>query len=261
MNRITAAFRRAFVVLALPVVLVGGWWVLTAGSTSFYWPPLHAIADIFGPTWLHGRVSSDIVPSIMRLLAGYLAALVTGVATGTLIGSQRTVRAVLEPVLEFFRAIPPPAVIPVLMLIAGIGDGMKVLVIMFGCVWPILLNTAAGVQAIDPMLRDTARSYRLRPWSRIVHLVLPGAGPQIATGARQALSVGLILMVISEMFAASNGVGFTIIEFERQFEIPEMWTGIILLGLIGVLLAMVFHVVESRVLSWYHGARAAEQKR
>jgi len=76
------------------------------------------------------------------------------------------------------------------------------------------------------MIVRMSRSYRLRPWSRTVHLVLPGAGPQIATGARQALSVGLILIVISEMFAASNGVGFTIIQFERQFDIAEMWSGI-----------------------------------
>jgi ABC-type nitrate/sulfonate/bicarbonate transport system permease component len=131
---------------------------------------------------------------------------------------------------------------------------MKVLVIVFGCVWPILLSTAQGVRSIDPTLRDTARSYRLTLRSRIFHLILPGASPQIAAGARQALSVGLVLMVISEMFAASNGIGYSIIQFQRNYDIPQMWTGIVLLGLIGVGLAFLYRMVESRWLSWYHAS-------
>ena len=91
------------------------------------------------------------------------------------------------------------------------------------------------------------------------HLVLRGASPQIFAGARQSLSIGIILMVISEMFAASNGIGFTIVQFQRTFAIPQMWSGIILLGIIGVLLAFVFRAVEGRALRWYIGLRAAQR--
>jgi ABC-type nitrate/sulfonate/bicarbonate transport system permease component len=124
----------------------------------------------------------------------------------------------------------------------------------------VLLNTVEGVRALDEVLSDTARSYRMRRRSRLIHLVLRGASPQIAAGARQALSIGIILMVISEMFAASNGVGFTIIQFQRSFAIPQMWTGIILLGLIGIALSMVFRVVEARLLSWYTGLRTSQRE-
>jgi ABC-type nitrate/sulfonate/bicarbonate transport system permease component len=86
---------------------------------------------------------------------------------------------------------------------------------------------------------------------------LPAASPQIVTGARQALSIGIILMVISEMFAASSGLGFTIVQFQRGFQIPEMWSGVLLLGLIGVGLAMLFRLAERWVLRWYHGIHAA----
>jgi ABC-type nitrate/sulfonate/bicarbonate transport system permease component len=79
------------------------------------------------------------------------------------------------------------------------------------------------------------------------------------TGLRQALSIGIILMVISEMFAASNGLGFAIIQFERSFAVPEMWTGIIMLGLIGIVLAQLFRMVERRVLAWYHGWRQSQR--
>jgi ABC-type nitrate/sulfonate/bicarbonate transport system permease component len=257
---VLTALRRIALLLAVPIVLVAAWWAATAGSEDFYWPPLGTILGTFDDTWLHGRLTSDVLPSVGRLLAGYLLALLVGVGLGVAIGSVRTLRALLEPVLEFFRAIPSPVLVPILMLFAGIGGGMKILVIVSGCVWPVLLNTVEGVRALDEVLADTARCYRMRPHSRLVHLVLRGASPQIVAGARQALSIGVILMVISEMFAASNGIGFTIIQLERSFAIPQMWSGIILLGLIGIVLSAVFHVVETRVLAWYTGLRRAQRE-
>jgi ABC-type nitrate/sulfonate/bicarbonate transport system permease component len=149
--------------------------------------------------------------------------------------------------------------VPILILFAGIGDAMKVLVIVFGCIWPVLLNTVEGVRAIDPVLEETASSYGIRGVARLRHLVLRGASPQIFTGMRQSLSIGIILMVISEMFASSNGLGFTIIQFQRGFAIPEMWSGIILLGLLGVLLSLLFQAVEGRALAWYHSVRRSHQ--
>ncbi|MGH3354931.1 MAG: ABC transporter permease [Nocardioidaceae bacterium] len=251
--------RRAVLVLGLPVLLVATWWFTTVNSTSFFWPPLREILAAFADTWFSGRITADVLPSLVRLLIGYLLALLLGIGIGTAIGLSSTLRSVVEPVLEFFRAVPPPVLVPVIMLFAGIGDVMKVLVIVSGCVWAVLLNTVEGVRGIDEVLRDTARCYRLGARSTLLHLVLRGASPQIATGARQALSIGIILMVISEMFAASNGLGFTIVQFQRSFAIPEMWSGIILLGLIGVGLAGIFHLVERRALGWYHGLRTTER--
>jgi len=175
------------------------------------------------------------------------------------VGASRTLRGYVEPILEFFRAIPPPVLVPVLILFAGIGNTMKVLVIVSGCVWPVLLNTVQGVRAIDATLSETARCYGITGVSRLRHLTVRGASPQIFTGARQALSVGIILMVISEMVAANNGLGFTIVQFQRSFAVPEMWTGIIVLGLLGVLLSIAFRAVESRMLAWYFGLRRAQR--
>jgi ABC-type nitrate/sulfonate/bicarbonate transport system permease component len=149
--------------------------------------------------------------------------------------------------------------VPVLILFAGIGDMMKVLVIVSGCLWPILLNTVEGVRAVDEVLVETSRCYRVRGPARLWHLVIRAASPQIVTGMRQALSIGIILMVISEMFAASNGLGFTIIQFQRTFAVTEMWTGIFLLGLLGFLLALLMRLFERRVLNWYYGLRHAQR--
>ena len=259
----TRLLTRAVQAAVLPVVLVAVWWWGSADSESFYFPPLRTVVEVFPQTWFAGgsraRLVADVVPSLARLVVGYGLASLVGVGVGLLIGSFRTLRALTEPVLEIFRAIPPPATVPLLVAVAGIDDLMKVLVILFGCVWPILLNTVEGVRAVDPVLADTCRSYGIRGPARVRSLVLRSASPQIMTGLRQALSVGIILMVISEMFAASEGIGFTVVQFERTFAIPEMWTGIIVLGLLGVGLSVAFRATERRVLGWYEGLRRAHR--
>lgn len=276
-SALRSVLRSVLLVVGLPAVLLAVWWVLTASSTSYFNPPLRTIVATFGETWFEGpagqgsagpdsvgqgfagsRIVTDVVPSVLRLLAGYAVALVVGVVLGVAIGSSRALRAFAEPVLEFFRAIPPPVLVPILMLFLGIGTSMKIVVIATGCLWPILLNTVEGVRGLDPVLRDTARAYRLGRVATVRHLVLRGASPQIVTGARQALSIGIILMVISEMFAAKDGLGFSIVQFQRSFAIPEMWSGVILLGVVGVLLSLVFRAVTNAVLRWYLGYRQSQ---
>jgi ABC-type nitrate/sulfonate/bicarbonate transport system permease component len=255
--RVTRIALRTARLFALPILLVLVWWYASVTSQNYYLPTPGVIAGTFGDVWNAERLRTDALPSVVRLLAGFALAGVLGVALGVLIGSSPKLRAFSEPVLEFFRAIPPPVLVPVLILFAGIDSTMKIAVIVSGCIWPILLNTVEGVRAVDPVLADTCRSYGIGGTTRLRTLVLRSASPQIMAGLRQALSIAIILMVISEMFAASSGLGFTIVQFQRSFAIPEMWTGIVLLGLLGFTLAMAFGVVERRVLSWYHGLRRA----
>ncbi|MDT0269668.1 ABC transporter permease subunit [Streptomyces sp. DSM 44915] len=251
--------RALLYLFGLPAALIGLWWVLAARSDTFYYPTLDRILSAFGETWFSQRLLDDVVPSLGRLAAGYLGAVLLGVGLGVLLGSRRRLRALAEPVLEFFRAIPPPVLIPVLMLFSGIGDTMKIVVIITGAVWPVLLNTVEGVRAVDTVLADTARCYRITGVTRLRRLVLPAASPQIVAGMRQALSISIILMVIGEMFASSSGLGFAIVQFQRSFAIPEMWSGILLLGLLGFGLSLLFGLFESRVLGWYRGLRQSQR--
>ena len=252
--------RKAVVVVALPALLFAAWWFLSASSTSIYAPPLSDIVVQLDRVWVEdGRFTTDVLPSVARLAAGYGLAVAIGVTLGVALGASRTARQVLEPLLEFFRAVPAPVLIPVLILLAGVDTTQKVLVIASGAVWPVLLNTVEGVRATDETLSDTCRSYGITGWSRLRHLVLRSASPQIVTGMRQALSIAVILMVISEMFASDNGIGNAVLEFQRSFAIPEMWSGILVLGLLGVTLALLFRVFENRTLAWYYGLRRAQR--
>lgn len=245
--------------VALPLILIGAWWIYTLNSTSFFVPEPVELVETFISTWITGeRLTADVLPSLRRLGMGLALAIVLGILLGLLIGLNRTVRALTEPVFEFFRALPPPVLIPVLMLLIGVGNTMQVAVIVSGCIWPILLNTIEGVRGIDPVQSETSRSYGISGFSRVRHQILPAAAPPIMAGVRQSLSIALILMVISEMFATSSGLGFTIVQFQRSFAIPEMWSGIAVLGIIGVTLSFIFQFVERRVLRWYHGLKEVE---
>ena len=155
--------------------------------------------------------------------------------------------------------MPPPVLIPIIAVLVGANDAMKIVVIVAGAVWPVLLNTIEGVRATDSVMTETAHSFALTPSERLRFLVLPAASPRIMAGVRQSLSIALILMVISEMFFSSSGLGFKIVYFQRNYLIAEMWSGIVLLGLIGVLLATIFGFVERRVLRWYHGIKEVER--
>jgi len=252
------AARIAYVVV-LPVVLLAAWWFGSANSVSPFFPPLQDILEAFPSVWFEGRMWNDVVPSLVRLLAGYGIALVVAILLGVAIGSYNGLRAFLDPVLEFLRAVPPPVLVPVFILFARPGDELQVFIIAFGCVWPILLNTIEGVRAVDEVQRDTASCYRYGRVRRFFGLTLPSASPQIFTGARQALSVAIILMVISELFVSTNGLGYSVVQFQRTFQVVNMWTGIILLGIIGVVLSLLFRLVESRALAWYVGLRRSER--
>jgi ABC-type nitrate/sulfonate/bicarbonate transport system permease component len=243
--------------ITVPLALLALWAVWSAGSDTFYFPPLTKILETFGDTWLFERVGSDVVPSLVRLAMGYAFAVIAAVAIGIPLGLSRVARRATSPIVEFLRAIPPPALLPFAVVVLGVGNAGKVFLIAFVCVWPVLLNTIDGVTGIDPTLNETARSYGIRGRERLRSIVLPAAAPQIFAGMRTSLSLALILMVISEMVASTNGIGFFVLQSQRSFAIPEMWSGILLLGLLGYALNAAFVLVERHVLAWHRGARAS----
>ena len=249
--------RYAALELAVPVALLVLWGVWSSGSDTYYFPPLTDILSTFADTWVFERVGSDVVPSLVRLGLGYAIACIVAVAAGLALGLSPALRRATDPMVQFLRAIPPPALLPFGILVLGVGTSMKVFIIAFVCLWPVLLNTIDGVAGVDPTLRETARVYGIGPRDRLLRVTLPSAAPQIFAGMRTSLSLALILMVISEMVASTNGIGYFVLQSQRSFAIPEMWSGILLLGILGYVLNAVFLLVERRVLRWHRGSRAS----
>ncbi|WP_233580383.1 ABC transporter permease [Streptomyces triticirhizae] len=241
--------------LALPVAVLVGYGVWASRAQSFYFPPLDEIGRYFNELWLFDRVGSDLVPSLVRMGAGYLASVVVGVSLGLLLGMSRVLRTAAEPVVEFLRALPAPALIPFSLLLFGSGDSSKIFVIVLGAVWPILLNSIDGVRGVDAQQLDMARAYRIPLAARVTRIILPAAAPRIFAGMRTSLAIAIILMVVSEMVASSDGLGYFVLEQQRSFAIPEMWTGIILLGVLGYVLNWLFLRLERRVLAWHFGLK------
>ena len=254
--------RRALLIgveIAVPVVVIAVIWFWSAGSDVYYFPPLKDVLTTFKDAWLFDRMGSDVVPSLVRLFIGYFIAVAVGVGGGIALGLSPVLRRMSEPIVEFLRAVPAPALLPFALLVLGVGNDSKIFVIAFVCVWPILLNAVDGVAGVDPTLVDTGRVFRIPASDRLRHVVLPAAAPQIFAGMRTSLSLALILMVISEMVASSNGIGYFVLQSQRSFAIPEMWSGIILLGLLGYAFNAVFLLVERRALAWHRGARAGSE--
>ncbi len=257
--RLVARSRSLGVSLVVPVVVVVLWWVLSAESTSAFFPPLTTILTNFRQTWLFARFGSDIAPSLIRFILGYLLSIVVGIALGVLLGRLRLLDRAFQPAIQFTRSIPATALVPVSITLMGIGSAPKVWLIAFVCVFPILLNTIDGVRGIEPGLEDVGRSFRLTRRQRVLAIQMPAAAPQIFAGMRISLAIAIIMMIVTEMVGATSGIGFVTLNAQQSFEIPLMWSGIILLGVLGALLNFLFTLVERRVLRWHYQSSGSVQ--
>lgn len=241
--------------LWLPVVLVAAWWVLSADSQSLFFPPLHDIVTQAREKFLSSEATDNLLPSLGHLFAGFAIASVAGVLLGVLLGANRWVRAAVEPLIHFLRALPAPALLPFAIIAFGIGATMKIWVIAFTAFFPVLLNAMDGVRGRDPMTQEVARAYRVPAALRFTSIVLPAALPQIFAGLRVGLQTSLLLMVVSELVASTGGIGFVILQSQQLFATPTMWAGIVVLGALGYVLNLLFGLVERRALRWYLGAQ------
>jgi ABC-type nitrate/sulfonate/bicarbonate transport system permease component len=237
-----------WVVAALLLLL----WQLYAESAQELYLP--TFADSAAAAWdlLTGTaLTSDVLPSVGRFALGYAIGCAVGVAVGTPLGYLRPLEPWVRPVLEFLRALPATAILPLALLVLGANGGMRVAVIAFGACWPVLLNALDGARHVDPVLIETGRVSGLGRTAILRRIVLPASLPQIFAGLRIALGIALIVMVLSEMYGASSGLGFEILNSQRRFMVPETYGGVLVLGLIGWSVSVLFTRLEQRALAWH----------
>lgn len=235
----------------LPVGLVAVWWFASAGTNSFFFPPLNRIVAVTWRDLASGELLHHLRVSLLNMVAGLAISAVIGMVAGLIIGEWRALREATEPFLNFVRAIPPAAVVPIVIVAMGIGPEPKIFLIVFACTWPILLNTIDGVRGMNPQMQEMARAFRIPFGLRNRRILFMAALPQIMAGLRIALAVSLVLMVISEFVGASAGLGFYIRAKKEAFAMAEAWGGTLLTGLLGYLLSAIFLRFERWALHWH----------
>jgi len=245
-----------------------GWQALTvAASDPFFPTPATILAQMYR-LWFSGPPShlfltdlavGNILPSLLRLGLGFALGTMVGVGLGIAIGRSRWAYDFLDPVLQFFRAIPPPTLVPVFIVLFSLGAPMQVASIVFSVLWPVLLNTADGARTVEPLQVETARAFRLTAVERLRFVIVPGTLPKLFAGLRLSLSLSLILMVFSELQpGAADGIGFQLVEATTRFDYETVWAAIVLLGVLGYLLNAALLAVERRVLAWHRSSRRVD---
>lgn len=220
-----------------------------------YLPALQNVAAGYVRLWHGDLLMNAIVPSVTRLGIGLLIAVVLGCVLGIVLGYLRSLDPWMRPVLEYLRFIPAVAILPAALLLFGPTDTMRIFVIAFGSVFPVLLAAIDGARRVEPVLLDVARVSGLSLHERLFRVILPAASPSIFAGIRIALSIALVMMVISELIAADDGLGFYILRNQRLFQTANVYAGVLTIGTIGLVLTLGLLAVEKRVLAWYRGWR------
>ena len=255
-----ALFQTRWSGLGLIVLLLIGWEALARSGVlaTVAFPPFTRVFDALWALVKTGQIAGLLLPSLERLFIGYCLALFFGVAFGIAMGYFRQAYVLFEPLTEILRPIPSPAYVPIAILFLGLGNEMKIFVIAFTCFFPILLNTYSGVRAVDVIQINTARTFGKSASATLLKVILPAALPHIFTGMRISLAIALIMVVISEMVASVDGIGYFILNAQRSFRVPDMYAGVITLGLVGYTLNALFVRLERYVLRWHIDANRRE---
>lgn len=237
------------------LTLITAWELAAHGDwiNALIVPPPSKIFKIFSELVVSGQIPMQILVSMKRALAGYLLAAVLFIPLGVLMGVSPTMHRLFEVTIEMLRPVPPPVVIPVALLFFGLGDEMKIFVILFSCAWPILLNTIDGVRGVDWVLLNTAKTFGLSRVKTVCQVILPACLPQIMTGLRVSLPIMLILVVISEMIGSTDGIGYFVLDSQRRFRVAQMYAGMLALAILGYSLNQLFNLLQWFLLPWQRG--------
>lgn len=239
--------------LVVPVMLLAAW---SAASylelaPSYLLPsPDRVFFRTLPQELAKGRILIDSVESIRRVVLGIALATLTAVPLGICLGYWRESRRWTSTLINAGRVLPPASLIPLAVIWFGIGDAPALFLIWFTCFWPILLNAAVGVQGVERLFRDSALTLGARPSQIMATVLLPGALPQIVAGIRIAFGLGWSVVVTSELLAVRNGVGFYIWNARLMFSMDQVFVGILVIGIIGVVLDALLRKAQRRMFRW-----------
>lgn len=267
------AWSDAGVGLVVPLVALGLWqWVAVNGWVNpqvlpapldvgrkwvAYLLPLVPYADYTGGGWLRwalsGELPLDVMASLYRVAVGFLLGAALALPLGLAMGASRVVHAWLNPLVQVLRPIPPIAYIPLAILWFGLGDPPALFLIALGAFFPVLMNTIAGVRQVDGIYLRAARNLGAGGTAMFLRVILPAAVPYILSGVRIGIGTAFIVVIVSEMIAVNDGLGFRILEAREYFWSDKIIAGMISIGLLGLAIDIGMNRLNNHLLRWHRG--------
>src|SRR5690349_5024066 len=232
----------------LPLILGLSAWQAFGPAKSPYFPRPSEWVDSVLFLERSGKLWPAFAATVTTFVAGVALACVIGFVLGILIGRSRGLRRALGPLLEFCRGLPPPVLVPVAVLLLGYAESLKLLVVVWVSIWPILLNTATATGLIDELLLDVSRTFHFGPVTTVRKIVAPAVIPPFLLGVRIAIPLAIIITLLVEMLTSLPGIGSLIVTSQRQFRSAEVYGLLALVGVFGLLVNAVFGAIEQKVL-------------
>jgi NitT/TauT family transport system permease protein len=234
------------------IVAIAVWqafWSSGKISPLFFTGPSSVVAR-FGEEWSHGRLKSDMAYSGTNFVIGVGLAIAAGVVLGVIIGWYRRLAMVFEPFVNALYATPRVALVPLILIWFGIGMWSKVFIVFINAFFPVLINTIGGIRATDADLLRAARAFCASDWQIFKTVAIPGAVPFILTGVRQSVALGLIGVVVGEMFGGSQGIGYMVNYGGQTFQTDTVFLGVVIIAFAGIVLTWLAERLEKRFSRW-----------
>lgn len=215
-----------------------------------YLPRVGTVFGALGGYLASGQFWTEYFRTLLRLLAGFALALLVGLGLALMVGRYVRLARMLAPAVAMARALPPPAVVPLLVFFLGIGNGLVIFVVVFGCIWPVYINASSALTTAEPVQMFTARSFGYRPWDILMRVRLPAAVPEIMTGVRQSAAIALLATIAAEMLAGDTGLGNLMFNAGFSMQIPQMFALIFVIGATGILISALLTAAYWVVGGW-----------
>ncbi|MGE7770966.1 ABC transporter permease [Viridibacillus arvi] len=238
--------------IASPIFLLLLWEFLSQTNLldARFFPPPSEIVSTFYSMAMSGELFNHIGISLYRIIAGFLLGVIPGVVIGLLMGLYSPIRHFISPIVMALMPIPTLALLPIIIILFGIGDFSKVVTIAGSVFFPVVINTTAGVINIDSIYLDVAKNYGASSKDFFLKIAFPGALPVMMEGIQMGQAIALLTIVAAEMMGATSGIGYLIWTSYKAFMLKEMFVGLILISFFGYLFSLLLRALQNKILSW-----------
>lgn len=215
-----------------------------------FFPAPSVIAQKMYTLAMSGELWEHLFASLQRLWWGSLLGGIPALVIGIIMGLYRPIHAAIDPLISATYPVPKSAILPLILLIFGLGEASKIVMVALGVFYPVVINTISGVRQIDKIYLDVGHNFSASRWQTFRTIALPGALPSIMAGVKLGIGMGLILIAIAEMVGAKTGIGFMIWDAWQVLSVENMYVGLIVISILGFVLTLLLNEIEALVLPW-----------